>query len=97
MNSFVNTSQVIVAVGLLNVWLLRTNKATAWRGGEARNMHEEFAVYGLPDWFMWLVLHLMFLIGFRNRFVVAFQWFIYLITYQRGARLITFQDSSSPL
>jgi NADH dehydrogenase len=52
---------------------------------------------GLVAWFMWLVLHLMFLIGFRNRFVVAFQWFVYFITYQRGARLITFQDSSSPL
>jgi len=38
---------------------------------------------------MWLVLHLMYLIGFRNRLVVGFQWMVYLTTFQRGARLIT--------
>lgn len=42
--------QVIVALGILNVWLLRYSKATEWRGGDARNMKEEFAVYGLPEW-----------------------------------------------
>ena len=47
---------------------------------------------GLVAWFMWLVLHLMFLIGFRNRLVVGFQWLIYLTTFQRGARLITSGD-----
>jgi NADH dehydrogenase len=52
---------------------------------------------GLVAWFLWLVLHLMFLIGFRNRFVVAFQWFVYFTTYQRGARLITFQDTPNPM
>jgi NADH dehydrogenase len=46
---------------------------------------------------LWLVLHLLFLIGFRNRLVVGFQWLVYFTTFQRGARLITFQDSSSPL
>ncbi len=51
---------------------------------------------GVPAWFMWLLLHLMFLIGFRNRLVVGFQWLVYFTTYQRGARLITFQDTSSP-
>jgi hypothetical protein len=40
---------------LLNVWLLRFGKATAWRGGEAQNMREEFAAYGLPEWFMWTI------------------------------------------
>jgi NADH dehydrogenase len=52
---------------------------------------------GLVAWFLWLVLHLMFLIGFRNRLVVVFQWFVYFTTFQRGARLITFQDTSYPL
>ncbi len=52
---------------------------------------------GLVAWFMWLVLHLMFLIGFRNRLVVGFQWLVYFTTFQRGARLITFQDASNPL
>ncbi|NBR48632.1 DoxX family protein [bacterium] len=42
--------QLIVALGILNVWLLRSGKATAYRGGGAKNMREEFAVYGLPFW-----------------------------------------------
>ena len=52
---------------------------------------------GVVAWFMWLLLHLMFLIGFRNRLVVAFQWLVYFTTFQRGARLITFEDTSHPM
>jgi DoxX-like family len=40
--------QLIVAIGLLNVWLLRFNNRTAYRGGSAATMPEEFAAYGLP-------------------------------------------------
>ncbi len=40
--------QVVAACGLLNVWLLRRNKSTPFRGGNAQNMSEEFAAYGLP-------------------------------------------------
>ena len=47
--------QLIVALGILNVWLLRAGRATSYRGGNAKNMREEFAVYGLPYWFMCLV------------------------------------------
>jgi hypothetical protein len=47
--------QLIVALGILNVWLLRSNKATAYRGGNAKNMREEFATYGLPYWFMCVI------------------------------------------
>lgn len=47
---------------------------------------------GVVGWFLWLVLHLMFLIGFRNRLVVAFQWLVYFTTFQRGARLIIFEE-----
>ena len=42
--------QVILALGLLNVWLLRANSATAYRGGASRSLKEEFATYGLPSW-----------------------------------------------
>ena len=48
-------AQLIIALGILNVWLLRFDKATIYRGGGAKNMKEEFATYGLPLWFMWLV------------------------------------------
>lgn len=40
--------QVAVALGILNVWLLRYGKATPYRGGKAKNLREEFATYGLP-------------------------------------------------
>ena len=54
-------------------------------------------ISGLLGWFLWLVLHLMFLVGFRNRVVVAFQWGVYFTTFQRGAQLITFDDASRQL
>jgi uncharacterized membrane protein YphA (DoxX/SURF4 family) len=40
--------QVVVGLGLLNVWLLRRSSATNYRGGQAKNLKEEFATYGLP-------------------------------------------------
>lgn len=45
------TIQLIIALGLLNVWLVRANWSTAYRGGNAKTLREEFAVYGLPGWF----------------------------------------------
>jgi hypothetical protein len=47
--------QLIVALGILNVWLLRPRKATPFRGGDAKNMREEFAAYGLPFWFLCVI------------------------------------------
>jgi len=47
--------QLIIAAGILNVWILRFHKGSAYRGGTAKSMPEEFAAYGLPEWFMWLV------------------------------------------
>ena len=44
---------------------------------------------GFVGWLFWSVAHIYFLIGLRNRFVVAFNWFWDYLTFQRGARLIT--------
>ncbi|MGZ7079782.1 MAG: NAD(P)/FAD-dependent oxidoreductase [Thermoanaerobaculia bacterium] len=44
---------------------------------------------GFLAWMAWLTIHIFFLIGFRNRFLVFAQWAWAYITYQRGARLIT--------
>jgi uncharacterized membrane protein YphA (DoxX/SURF4 family) len=55
MKWFVIACQMIIAFGLLNVWLLRAQKTTPYRGGNATNMREEFAAYGLPAWFMWAI------------------------------------------
>ncbi len=49
MISIIAVLHVIVAVGLLNVWLLRYNKDTSYRGGSAKNLKDEFAAYGLPS------------------------------------------------
>jgi hypothetical protein len=47
--------KLVVGLGILNVWLFRSNRATAYRGGNAKTMREEFAIYGLPYWFMCVV------------------------------------------
>jgi NADH dehydrogenase len=44
---------------------------------------------GFIGWLSWLFLHIVMLIGFRNRVVVLFEWAVAYLTFQRGARLIT--------
>jgi NADH dehydrogenase len=44
---------------------------------------------GLIAWLAWLVVHIWYLIGFRNRVAVLFNWAWSYLTYKRGARLIT--------
>jgi NADH dehydrogenase len=44
---------------------------------------------GFLAWVAWLAVHIFFLIGFRNRFLVMFQWAWAYVTFERGARLIT--------
>ena len=44
---------------------------------------------GFPAWFTWIVVHIFFLIGFRNRIAVMSQWMWTYFTFTRGARLIT--------
>jgi hypothetical protein len=47
--------QVVLALGLINVWLVRPGQATAYRGGTATNLRQEFATYGLSDSVFYLV------------------------------------------
>ena len=44
---------------------------------------------GFPAWLFWCFVHILFLIGFRNRILVMFEWAWSYLTWQRGARLIT--------
>ncbi len=46
-------------------------------------------ISGFLAWLSWLFIHIFFLIGFRNRVIVMFQWAWSYITYERGARVIT--------
>ena len=45
---------------------------------------------GLAAWLAWLLVHLIFLIGFRNRAAVMFQWMYSYFSYRRSARIITY-------
>lgn len=47
---------------------------------------------GFLAWWTWLLIHVYFLIGFKNRFFVIWEWAYSYLTYKRGARLITRQD-----
>ena len=55
-----------------------------------------FKMKGFLAWVLWSVAHIYFLIGFRNRFVVLFNWMWAYFTYQRGARLILGGASPRP-
>ena len=46
-------------------------------------------ISGFVAWLAWLFIHIIFLVGFRNRLAVLFNWTYAYITYGRGARLIT--------
>jgi len=47
-------------------------------------------------WFFWLFVHIMYLVGFRNRLSVLFEWAYAYFTYQHGARLITDTERRQP-
>jgi len=68
--------QIIVALGLLNVWLIRARKETAYRGGDAKSIREEFEVYGLPPAMLYIVGGLKILIAIA---FLAGIWFPVLV------------------
>ena len=53
---------------------------------------------GLPAWLAWLFIHIIFLVGFRSRLAVLFQWAWAYFSFNKGARLITrnFQSEQRP-
>jgi len=64
--------------------------ATIGRGKAIANLFGgKIQVGGRLAWFLWLGIHITYLIGFRNRLSVLLQWAYAYFTYQRGARLIT--------
>lgn len=66
------------------------NKAVA----DLRFLH----LVGMPAWLAWLFVHVIFLVGFRNRLAVLFQWAWAYLSFNKGARLITrnFQSEQRP-
>jgi NADH:ubiquinone reductase (H+-translocating) len=53
---------------------------------------------GIPAWLAWLFVHIIFLVGFRSRLAVLFQWAWAYFSFNKGARLITrnFQSEQRP-
>ena len=51
---------------------------------------------GFVAWLLWSTVHLYFLVGFRNRFIVGLTWLWNYVTFERGVRLITAGAVSSP-
>jgi NADH:quinone reductase (non-electrogenic) len=54
-----------------------------------------FKLKGFFAWLLWCVAHIYYLIGFRNRFVVAISWLWNYVTFQRATRLITGMSGAS--
>ncbi|MGE0870069.1 MAG: NAD(P)/FAD-dependent oxidoreductase [Kofleriaceae bacterium] len=71
------------------------NMATIGRA-DAVIATKRFARSGLAAWLLWWVVHIMFLIGFRNRVLVMFNWAWSWFTFKRGARLITGSTGALP-
>ena len=65
--------------------------------GRAAAVANVFGVHlsGFPAWFVWLFIHLMYIVEFQSRILVFVQWGFLYLTYNRGARLITGRAASS--
>jgi len=61
--------------------------ATIGRSAAVADLHF-IKLSALPAWLAWLFIHILFIVGFRNKFVVVFNWMWSYFTNQRGARLI---------
>ena len=70
--------------------------ATIGRNAAVAELPLRIRFRGFPAWVAWLGLHLVFLIGFRNRLAVLLDWSWNYLTYQRGVRLILPVESDDP-
>jgi hypothetical protein len=74
--------QVVIALGILNVWVLRAARPSPFRGGGARDLRREFAHYGLP-------FPMMLLVGFlKISCALALVWGIWFREWVEPAALV---------
>jgi NADH dehydrogenase len=66
--------------------------AVIGRGAAVAQFSFGLRLAGFPGWLVWLFLHLMYLVGFRNRLNVLINWAWNYLTYDRSARLIVELD-----
>lgn len=83
---FISTiAKVIIFLGIINVWFVRFNKSTAYRGGGAGSMREEFEAYGLSEGMMYLVGGLKVLLA---TLLVVSIWVPALTLYAAGGMIV---------
>ena len=71
--------------------------ATIGRAAAVADLPWGIHISGLFAWLAWLFIHVFFLIGFRNRIAVMFDWAWSYFTYTRSARLITGESNIIPV
>lgn len=49
-SSLIVLAQILIPLGIINVWLVRAARPTGYRGGSSTSLKAEFRAYGLPDW-----------------------------------------------
>jgi len=52
---FLIAAKIIISISIINVWFIRFNKPTPWRGGDSKSMKEEFETYRLSPAIMYIV------------------------------------------
>ena len=82
------SGQPIVRVDLHGTAVRDQDLATIGRAAAVADFGK-FRVTGFIAWILWLFVHILFLIGFRNRVLVMLEWSWSYLTYERSARLIT--------
>ena len=73
-------------------YLDKGSMATIGKAKAVAQIHT-FKFAGLFAWLLWVFVHILYLIGFRNRLSVMLEWFWHYITFQRGARLIVHSEN----
>ena len=70
--------------------------ATIGRRAAVAEVPGGLKLQGTPGWLAWLGVHLIFLVGFRNRVVVMFSWAWGYLTWDRASRIILDESSTTP-
>jgi NADH dehydrogenase len=71
--------------------------ATIGRAAAVADLGKNLKFSGFLAWMMWLFIHMMEIVSFRNRLLVLLQWGWHYLSYDRAARLITGDDTHTPL
>jgi NADH dehydrogenase len=71
------------------VYFDKGSLATIGRKKAVADLPGHIRLWGFIAWLAWLFIHILFLIGFRNRVLVLVEWAWQYLTFRRGARLIT--------